>query len=67
MCLMMESSSSGSGSGYEPDDGQLTSTQVEVLELLRRLVHLVASDAMIDIRNQQEVRVKSPVKVGKRP
>jgi len=63
----MESSGSSSSSEHEPDDYQLTSTQVEVLGLLRRLVHLVASDTAIDIRNQQEVRVKMPVKLGGRP
>ena len=50
-----------SRSRCEPNDGQLTSAQVEMLELLRRLVHLTT----IGFRNLQEVREKVPVK-GKR-
>ena len=55
---MMESRSSSSG--CERDDGELTSTQVEVLGLLERVVHLLTSDASINIRNLKEVSAKFP-------
>ncbi|KAJ9503197.1 hypothetical protein H2202_001351 [Exophiala xenobiotica] len=47
----MASSNSDSGSEYEPENRQLTSTEVEVLGLFQRLLHLVASDATIDLGN----------------
>jgi hypothetical protein len=55
---------SDSNSANVPVDVQLTSTQIELLGLLRRLVHLIASDVMIDIRNLAEVRGSLPVRVG---
>ncbi|KAK5401667.1 hypothetical protein LTR06_011031 [Exophiala xenobiotica] len=53
----MASSNSDSGSEYEPENRQLTSTEVEVLGLFRRFVHLVASDATIDLGNLEEFSV----------
>ena len=60
---MMEPGSSGPR--CEPGDIQSTTIQEEVLELLRRLVDLVASDVTMDIRNLHEVRVMTPVKARK--
>ncbi|KIW79860.1 hypothetical protein Z517_06475 [Fonsecaea pedrosoi CBS 271.37] len=53
----MASSSTDSGSGYGPEHRQLTSTEAEVLGLFRRLLHLVASDATIDLGNLEEFSV----------
>jgi hypothetical protein len=36
-------------------DGQLTSAQAELLVLLHKLVHLIASDAMPNMRDLPEV------------
>lgn len=60
----MESSNSGSSSKHEPVDGQLVSTQLEVLALFRRLVDLVASDTTIEIHNLQEVGTLVVVRKG---
>ena len=61
---MMASSNSDSGSEYQPENRQLTTTEVEVLGLFRRLLHLVASDATIDLGNLEEVRASVSVVLG---
>ncbi|MCJ1477240.1 hypothetical protein MMC13_005911 [Lambiella insularis] len=48
---------SSSSSGCERDDCELTCTQVEVLGLLERVVHLLASNASTNIRNLKEFGV----------
>ncbi|EXJ73556.1 uncharacterized protein A1O5_03317 [Cladophialophora psammophila CBS 110553] len=53
----MASSNSDSGSEYESENRQLTSTEEEVIALFRRLLHLVASDATIDLGNLEEFSV----------
>ena len=61
---MMASSNSDSGFEHGPENRQLTSTEVEVLGLFRRLIHLVVSDATIDLRNLEEVRASVSVLLG---
>ena len=61
---MMASRNSDSGSKYESENRQLTSTEEEVLALFRRLLHLVASDATIDLGNLEEVRAVVLVVLG---
>lgn len=54
--MIMKSNISGSSSKHEPVGGLSTSTQLQVLALLRSFVGLLVSDATIDISNLQEVR-----------
>jgi hypothetical protein len=49
----MEASDSSSRSASA--DGQLTSAQAELLVLLQKLVHLIASDAMTNMQGLPEV------------
>ena len=53
---MMTPSNSDRCSRREPENRQLTTTEMEVLGLFRKLLHLVASDETIDLRKLEAVR-----------